>query len=58
MGGRDPVPYRNKVSALGHKGELLAKLNKEIDLVRIIGPFDVASFPNVHSSRIDVLPKK
>lgn len=46
------------VSASENKDQLLAKLNKEIELGRIFGPFEVPPFKNFHSSPIGVLPKK
>lgn len=40
-GPRGPVSCKNMVSASENKDQLLGKLNKEIQLGRIVGPFDV-----------------
>lgn len=58
MGPRGPVSCKNMVSASENKDQLLAKLNKEIELGRIFGPFDVPPFKNFYCSPIGVLPKK
>lgn len=57
-GPRGPVSCKNMVSASENKDQLLGKLNKEIQLGRIVGPFDVPPFKNFHCSPIGVLPKK
>ena len=58
LGPLGPVSCKNMASALDHKDQLLAKINKEIHLGRIMGPFIVPSFQNFHCSPIGLVPKK
>ena len=57
LGPRGPVSCKNRVSTLDHKDQLLAKINKEIYLGRILGPFNVPSFQNFRCSPKGLVPK-
>lgn len=56
-GPRSAFECRNLKSAYDHRAELLAKVDKEISLGRIAGPFPSPPFSNLHVSPIGVVPK-
>lgn len=56
-GPREHRESPNLVSASEHKQELLKKVQSEIDLGRIVGPFDRLPLPNLQVSPIGVVPK-
>lgn len=52
------VKLKNMISAEEHAVELHEKINKEIKLGRILGPFSLPSFSNLRCNSIAILPKK
>lgn len=56
-GQRTAFECRNLKSAYEHKTELLEKINKEILLGRIAGPFSAPPYPNLHTSPVGLVPK-
>lgn len=56
-GTRSAFECRNLKSAYEHKQELLEKINKEITLGRIAGPFSAPPYPDLHISPVGVVPK-
>ena len=49
---------KNLISAITNPTAVDAKLDKEIDLGRIVGPFDSRPFSVFHISPLDLIPKK
>lgn len=52
------IKYYNLRSAMEKPEEVDKKLEKEIELVRIIGPFKVPPFKHFHLSPISIFEKK
>lgn len=46
---------KNLVQANEHKAQLEEKINKEIDVGRVMGPFSIPSIPNKHISLIGLV---
>ena len=56
-GNRGAFEARNLKSAYDHQSSLLEKLYKEVDLGRIVGPFEKPPFENLHVSPVGLVPK-
>lgn len=57
-GIRKKVEFKNMISAEEHAVELHEKINKEIKLGRILGPFPCPPISNLRCNPIGILPKK
>lgn len=57
-GPRIALSCKNLVSATEHQNHLLAKIQKEIQLGRILGPLKQSPISNLHCSPVGVVPKK
>ena len=55
---REFIKTKNMVSAVLKQAEVSEKLNKEIQMGRIIGPFDTPPISNLRCSPIGAVPKK
>lgn len=56
-GQRFHVYIKNLKSAMEHHDHLMDKINKEIQLGRIMGPFDQLLIFNLHISPVSLVPK-
>lgn len=56
-GPRFHVFSKNLKSAMEHHDDLMDKINKEIKLGRIMGPFDQLPISNLHISPVGIVPK-
>lgn len=56
-GPRTAFECRNLKSAFDHEAQLMEKINKEIELGRIAGPFAKPPYPNLHVSPVGLIPK-
>lgn len=57
-GIRKKVEFKNMISAEEHAVELHEKINKEIKLGRILGPFPCPPISNLRCNPVGILPKK
>ena len=58
VGPRQNFSSKNLISAITNPKVVDAKLDKEIDLGRIVGPFDTRPFSVFHISPLGLIPKK
>lgn len=58
VGPRQNFSSKNLISAITNPTAVDAKLDKEIDLGRIVGPFDTRPFSVFHISPLGLIPKK
>jgi len=58
QGAPDSYIAKNHLSAITHSDIVTKKIEKELELGRIIGPFDQPPLPNFRSSPIGLVPKK
>lgn len=57
VGPRRAQEFRNLKSAYEHTDQLRDKINKELLLGRLAGPFDYPPLPNLHVSPVGIVPK-